>query len=200
MEVIYRYPRRGSVERATKETNIKLELSLEEDGLYQGSSGIEFLDHMLELWLKHSGFHLKLEAQGDLGVDYHHTVEDIGLCLGKAFNEALGEKRGIVRYGSIILPMDEALVLCAVDLSGRVGFYENLTFPTEKIGTFDCQLIKVFWQAFAQEAKVTLHLRQLAGENSHHLAEAVFKGVGKILREAVRQEGQDIPSSKGILS
>lgn len=191
--------RKGFVERTTKETAIKLELVLADNGLYEGSSGIDFLDHMLELMLKHSGFHLKLVAEGDLGVDYHHTVEDIGLCLGQAFQEALGEKIGIARYGSLTLPMDETLVLCAVDLSGRIGFYAELAFPTEKIGKFDSQLIKVFWQAFTQEAKLTLHLRQLAGENSHHLAEAVFKGVGRVLREAVKVDGQAIPSSKGLL-
>lgn len=191
--------RKGFVERTTKETVIKLELILQEEGSLQGSSGIEFLDHMLELMTKHSGFQLQLEASGDVGVDFHHTVEDLGLCLGQALREALGNKKGITRYGSVVLPMDEALVLCAVDLSGRPGFYAELSFPTEKIGRFDSQLIKVFWQAFAQEAKLTLHLQQLAGENSHHLAEAVFKGVGRILREAVKVEGQSIPSSKGFL-
>ncbi|NLO75553.1 MAG: imidazoleglycerol-phosphate dehydratase HisB [Clostridia bacterium] len=191
--------RKGFVERTTKETAIKVELVLDEEGVFQGSSGIGFLDHMLELLIKHSGFKLRLEASGDLGVDAHHTVEDIGLCLGQAFRESLGDKKGIVRYGSLILPMDEALVLCAVDLSGRTGFYSSLNFPTEKIGTFDCQLIQVFWQAFIQEAKITLHLQQLAGENSHHLAEAVFKGIGRILKQAVKVEGDKIPSSKGLL-
>jgi len=192
--------RKGVTARTTKETVIKLELSLDEqEGVFLGSSGIGFLDHMLELMMKHSGFSLRLDAKGDLDVDAHHTVEDIGLCLGQAFRECLGEKKGIVRYGSLILPMDEALMLCAVDLSGRTGFYPTLNFPTEKIGTFDCQSIQVFWQAFIQEAKITLHLQQLAGENSHHLAEAVFKGIGKVLREAVRVEGEAIPSSKGVL-
>jgi len=194
--------RQGFVERNTKETAVKLELALdvlEEEGVFQGSSGIDFLDHMLELMIKQSGFQLKLEARGDLGVDFHHTVEDIGLCLGKALQMALGEKKGIGRYGSTILPMDETLVLCAVDLSGRAGFYASLNFPTEKIGNFDSQLVKVFWQAFAQEAKLTLHLQQLAGENSHHLAEAIYKGVGRILRKAVKVEGETIPSSKGLL-
>lgn len=191
--------RKGFIERTTKETAVKAELILAEEGFLQGSSGIEFLDHMLELMMKHSGFQLQLEASGDLGVDFHHVAEDLGLCLGKALRQALGDKKGIARYGSLMLPMDEALVLCAVDLSGRPGFYAKLSFPTEKIGSFDCQLIKVFWQAFAQEAKLTLHLQQLAGENSHHLAEAVFKGVGRILRAAVRIEGEFIPSSKGVL-
>jgi imidazoleglycerol-phosphate dehydratase len=191
--------RKGFVERITKETAIKLEVVLAEEGFLKGSSGIEFLDHMLELMTKHSGFQVQLEVSGDLGVDFHHTVEDIGLCLGQAFREALSDKKGITRYSSMALPMDEALVLCAVDLSGRPGFYTKMSFPTEKIGRFDSQLIKVFWQAFVQEAKITLHFQQLAGENSHHLAEAVFKGVGRTLREAVRVEGQSIPSSKGVL-
>ena len=154
---------------------------------------------MLELMTKHSGLQVQLEVSGDLGVDFHHTVEDIGLCLGKAFREALGDKKGITRYSSVALPMDETLVLCAVDLSGRPGFYALISFPTEKIGKFDSQLVKVFWQAFVQEAKITLHLQQLAGENSHHLAEAVFKGVGRALQEAIQQKGDSIPSSKGVL-
>jgi imidazoleglycerol-phosphate dehydratase len=191
--------RRGAVERKTKETAVTLELSLTTEGSLQGTSGIGFLDHMLELLVKHSGFQLQLEAVGDQEVDFHHTVEDLGLCLGEAFRQSLGDKKGIVRYASLALPMDEALVLCAVDLSGRPGYYASLVFPTEKIGQFDSQLIEVFWRAFVQEAKATLHLRQLAGENSHHLAEAVFKGVGRILREAVRIKGQAIPSSKGVL-
>lgn len=191
--------RRGMVERKTTETAVKLELSLTSEGLFQGTSGVGFLDHMLELLVKHSGFQLELKVVGDLEVDYHHTVEDIGLCLGEAFKQALGDKKGIVRYASLALPMDEALVFCAIDLSGRPGFYPSLVFPTENIGRFDCQLIEVFWQAFVQEAKVTLHLRQLAGDNSHHLAEAVFKGVARILKEAVRIEGQAVPSSKGVL-
>ncbi|MGI6588328.1 MAG: imidazoleglycerol-phosphate dehydratase HisB [Peptococcia bacterium] len=191
--------RQGFVERITKETAIKLKVILAEEGFLQGSSGIEFLDHMLELMTKHSGFQVQLEVSGDLGVDFHHTVEDIGLCFGKAFREALGDKKGITRYSSIALPMDEVLVLCAIDLSGRPGFYAKMSFPTEKIGRFDSQLVKVFWQAFIQEAKVTLHLQQLAGENSHHLAEAIFKGVGRTLREAIQIAGEAIPSSKGIL-
>ncbi len=191
--------RRGMVERCTKETKIKLELALEGQGHFKGQSGIGFLDHMLDSFARHSSFDLSLEAQGDLFVDDHHTVEDIGICLGKAFFQALGNKKGIARYASLALPMDESLVLCAVDISGRPGFYPELAFPTEKIGQFDCQLIEEFWKAFVQEARITLHLRQLAGKNSHHLAEAIFKGTGRILREAVRLVGQEIPSAKGVL-
>lgn len=191
--------RKGVVERLTTETKIRLELLLAEEGALQGSTGIGFLDHMLTLLLKHSGFQLKIEVTGDLEVDYHHTVEDVGLCLGEALRQAVGDKKGMVRYSSIALPMDEALVLCAVDFSGRPGFYGNLAFPAEKIGDFDTQLVRVFWQGFAQEAKLTLHLRQLSGENAHHIAEATFKGVGRVLREAVRITGESIPSSKGVL-
>jgi imidazoleglycerol-phosphate dehydratase len=191
--------RRGAVERITTETKIKLELILAEEGGLQGSTGIGFFDHMLNLFAKHSGFWLNIAAVGDLQVDFHHTVEDVGLCLGEAFRQAVGDKKGIVRYSSIALAMDESLVLCAVDVSGRPGCYADLLFPCEKIGDFDTQLVKVFWQAFTQEAKITLHLRQLAGENAHHLAEAVFKGAGRVLREAVRIAGDAIPSSKGVL-
>ncbi|QNB47680.1 imidazoleglycerol-phosphate dehydratase HisB [Thermanaerosceptrum fracticalcis] len=191
--------RRGFVERSTKETKIKLELTLEGQGLFKGESGIGFFDHMLDSLVRHSGFDISLEAEGDLFVDDHHTVEDIGICLGKAFFQALGDKKGIARYASLALPMDESLVLCAVDISGRPGFYPELVFPTEKIGQFDCQLIEEFWRAFVQEARITLHLRQLAGKNSHHLAEAVFKGTGRILKEATRLVGEEIPSAKGVL-
>ena len=189
----------GSVERSTKETRIKLELTLEGQGLFRGQSGIGFLDHMLGSFAGHSGFNLSLEAEGDLFVDDHHTVEDIGICLGKAFLQALGDKKGIARYASLVLPMDESLVLCAVDISGRPGFYPELSFPTEKIGQFDCQLVEEFWRAFAQEARITLHFKQLAGRNSHHLSEAVFKGTGRILQEATRLVGGGIPSAKGVL-
>ncbi len=191
--------RTGCVERRTTETAIKLQLVLAQEGFFQGSTGIGFFDHMLELLMKHSGFQLSLEAEGDLQVDFHHIVEDVGLCLGEAFRQAVGEKKGIIRYGSIALPMDEVLLLCAVDISGRSGFYYDVDIPTEKIGQFDSQLVQVFWQAFVQEAKLTLHLKKLAGENSHHIAEGVYKGVGRILREAVKVEGQAIPSSKGVL-
>lgn len=192
--------RTGTVIRKTKETDIEVKLSLDQEaGVYQGASGIGFLDHMLDLFAKHSGFQLNLKAKGDLHVDEHHTVEDIALCLGKALNEALGDKLGIMRYASLVLPMDETLVLCAVDISGRPGFYADMSFPTEKIGQFDSQLVPVFWQAFTTEAKITLHVRQFAGENSHHLAEAMFKGIGRVLKAAVKIEGEELPSTKGVL-
>lgn len=191
--------RRGNVARETRETSIKVSLLLAQEGALQGSSGIDFLDHMLTLFTKHSGWVIQLEVAGDLAVDFHHTVEDLGLCLGRALGEALGDKKGIRRYSSLAMAMDETLMLCAVDLSGRPGFYATISFLTEKIGKFDSQLVPVFWQAFAQEAKITLHLQQLAGENSHHLAEAIFKGVGRVLGEAVSISGATIPSSKGLL-
>ena len=191
--------RKGFVERKTNETDIKIELNLDGDGIMQGSSGIGFMDHMLELFSRHGNIRLSIGVHGDYKVDDHHTVEDIGLCLGLAFQQALGDKKGIVRYASLALPMDEALVLCAVDISGRPGLYYDVGFSTEKIGQFDSQLIEVFWQAFANSAKITLHIRQLAGSNSHHIAEAVFKAAGRILKGAIKVEGREIPSSKGVL-
>ncbi len=191
--------RKGMVARKTSETDIKLSLCLEGDGTLQGDSGSGFLNHMLQQLVKHGGFSLKIEVQGDYEVDNHHTVEDLGLCVGKAFLEALGDKKGIARYASLALPLDEALVLCVVDVSGRPGLFYDVDFTTEKIGEFDTELVQVFWQAFAIEARVTLHIRKLAGENSHHLAEAVFKGMARVLKSAVRIESKDIPSSKGVL-
>ncbi len=191
--------RKGMVARKTSETDIKLSLCLEGDGNLQGDSGSGFLNHMLQQLVKHGGFNLQMEVQGDYEVDNHHTVEDIGLCLGKAFFEALGDKKGIARYASLALPLDEALVLCVVDVSGRPGLFYDVDFTTEKIGEFETELVQVFWQAFAIEARVTLHIRKLAGENSHHLAEAVFKGMARVLKSAVKIESKDIPSSKGVL-
>lgn len=192
-------PRKGYLERKTRETEIEVELILDGKGHFKGESGIGFFDHMLGLFAVHSGFSLKLKARGDLNVDQHHTVEDVGICLGQALLQALGDKKGINRYASLALPMDEALVLCAVDISGRPGFYSELNFTSEKIGSFDSELIEEFWKAFAAEAKLTLHIRQLAGGNSHHLAEAAFKGVARVLKEAAAITGKTLPSSKGVL-
>jgi imidazoleglycerol-phosphate dehydratase len=191
--------RKGYLERKTRETEIRIELLLDGKGSFRGESGIGFFDHMLELFCKHSGFSVNLQARGDLDVDQHHTVEDVGLCLGQALFQALGDKKGIKRYASLALPMDEALVLCAVDISGRPGLFSELHFSSEKIGNFDSELVEEFWKAFAAEAKLTLHIRQLAGKNSHHLAEATFKGVARVLNEACRITGTDLPSSKGVL-
>ena len=191
--------RKGFVERKTNETDIKIELNLDGDGIMQGSSGIGFMDHMLELLARHGNMRLSIGVHGDYKVDDHHTVEDIGLCLGMAFQQALGDKKGIARYASLALPMDEALILCAVDISGRPGLYYDVNFSSEKIGQFDSQLIEVFWQAFASTAKITLHIRKLAGSNAHHIAEAVFKAAARILKGAIKVEGREIPSSKGVI-
>ena len=194
--------REVSLERNTNETQIELTLNLDGAGRYQVDTGCGFLNHMLELFARHGRFDLVLTCHGDVEVDYHHTAEDIGIALGQAFARALGDMRGICRYGSFYLPMDEALVLCAVDLSGRGGYYEDLDIPTEKIGTFDTQLVYEFMEAFAVNAKVTLHIRKLAGRNSHHIAEGAFKALGRVLREAVSIEEQfknEIPSTKGML-
>lgn len=192
-------PRKGYVERKTLETDIKLELTLDGSGKMQGSSQIGFLDHMLALLARHGDLDLNLTAAGDTHVDDHHTVEDIGLCLGEAFQKALGDKIGINRYDSVMLPMDEALVLCAVDISGRAGLYCQVDYPSEKIGNFDSELVQVFWQAFVSTARITVHIRQIVGENSHHIAEAVFKGMGRVLKGAGKIDGSNLPSSKGVI-
>lgn len=191
--------RKAFVERNTLETKIKAELVLDGDGCLEGTSTIGFLDHMLNLLCKHGAFSLSLQVRGDTHIDFHHTVEDIGLCLGEAFLRALGNKAGINRYASLALPMDEALVLCAVDICGRPGLYFEVGFFSGKIGDFDTELVQVFWQAFASTAAITMHIRRLAGANSHHLAEAVFKGAGRVLREAARIEGDQLPTTKGVL-
>ena len=157
---------------------------------------------MLTLFAKHGMFDLEVKCDGDTDVDYHHTVEDIGICLGRAFRETLGDKIGIKRYGDIILPMDETLIMAAVDISGRSGVYSDLSIPTEKVGDFDTELCKEFYIAFAREAGITLHIRQIAGENSHHIIEGVFKAVGRVMREAcsIDERAKDqMPSTKGML-
>lgn len=194
--------RTATITRRTNETDIALKLELDGGGESQISTGVGFLDHMLTLFARHGRFDLELTCKGDTWVDDHHSVEDIGIALGQAFAQALGDKRGVRRYASLCLPMDEALILCAVDLSGRGGYYEDLAIPTEKIGSFDTQLVYEFMEAFAVNARVTLHLRKLAGRNSHHIAEGAFKALGRALREAVSidPEFQDeIPSTKGTL-
>jgi len=193
--------RTASISRKTAETDITLEINLDGAGVADVQTGVGFLDHMLTLLAKHGLFDLKVHADGDLEVDDHHTVEDVGICLGKALAEALDDKAGIVRYGSITLPMEETLVTAAVDLSGRFWYEGRFALPTEKIGEFDSQLVEVFWQAVALNALMNLHLLQHHGENSHHIAEAIFKGTARALRIAVsvdpRQSG--VPSSKGTL-
>ncbi|MBP1758864.1 MAG: hisB [Firmicutes bacterium] len=193
--------REAAVSRATGETEVRLHLSLEGTGRYEIQSGVGFLDHMLALFTRHGSFDLELACEGDIHVDDHHSVEDIGICLGTAFERALGDLRGVNRYGHIILPMDEALILAAVDLSGRGMLVCDLTIPTEKVGTFDTELVKEFLTAFARKANLTLHIRQLAGENSHHIIEGVFKALARALKMAVAvSEGDnEIPSTKGVL-
>ena len=189
--------------RTTSETDIKLELNLDGCGMSTIQTGVGFLDHMLTLFAKHGRFDLTLTCNGDTYVDDHHTVEDVGIALGVAFKNALGDKKGISRFGSMLLPMDEALILSAVDISGRGGCYYALQIPTEKVGTFDTQLCKEFWIAFAVNAGITLHLRQEAGENSHHIIEGAFKSVARSLRAAVAIDSvfsEDVPSTKGLLA
>jgi imidazoleglycerol-phosphate dehydratase len=194
-------PRTATIHRQTAETTIELTLDLDGSGQANISTGIGFFDHMLTLLAKHSLFDLTVKAVGDIHVDHHHTVEDTGICLGKALAQALGDKQGIVRYGSIALPMEETLVTSAVDLSGRIAFVFRVDFPTEKIGDFDSQLVPVFWEAVGANALMNLHLLLHHGQNSHHISEACFKGTARALRQAVaidpRQPG--VPSSKGTL-
>ena len=194
--------RYAELSRKTAETDIALTLNLDGTGKNEISTGCGFLDHMLTLFSKHGRFDLVLTCHGDTNVDDHHTAEDIGIVLGEAFRQALGDKRGIVRYGDITLPMDEALILCAVDLSGRGVLGYALDIPTEKVGTFDTELVKEFWLAFVRSAAATLHLRQLAGENSHHIIEGAFKAAGRALKQAVAVDpvyANEIPSTKGVL-
>ena len=190
------------IERKTSETQIQLALSLYGTGNAEIDTGCGFLNHMLTLFARHGCFDLCISCKGDVEVDYHHTTEDIAICLGQAFREAMGEKRGMTRYGSIFLPMDEALVLCAADLSGRGGFYGDLAIPTEKVGDFDTELCEEFFTAFAREAGITLHLRQFSGKNSHHIIEACFKAAARSLKTALAVDAANpdgIPSTKGVL-
>ena len=194
--------RYAEIKRATAETNIALRLNLDGRGTGSIDTGCGFLDHMLNLFARHGRFDLSVTCKGDTQVDYHHTVEDIGICLGQAFREALGDKRGIIRYGDITLPMDEALILSAVDISGRGGCYYALEIPTQKVGDYDTELDQEFWIAFAQNAGLTLHLRQLAGRNSHHIIEGAFKSVARSLKAAVAIDpafAGEVPSTKGML-
>jgi imidazoleglycerol-phosphate dehydratase len=194
-------PRTASLKRKTAETEISLSLNLDGSGQVRAETGVGFFDHMLTLLAKHSLFDLDVTANGDIHVDHHHTVEDVGICLGQALARALGDKQGIARYGSIALPMEETLVTVAVDLSGRYSFIPKFSFPTEKIGEFDTQLVREFWQAVAVNGLLNLHVILHHGENSHHISEAIFKGAARAFRQAVtvdpRQTG--VPSSKGTL-
>ena len=192
--------RTAQITRRTAETDIMLTLNLDGTGKSTIKTGVGFLDHMLTLFAAHGKFDLTVQCQGDTDVDDHHSAEDIGICLGQAFAEALGEKRGITRYGSFLLPMDEALIQTAVDISGRAYLGYGLEIPTEKIGTFDTELVEEFWLAFVRCCPMSLHIRQLAGKNSHHIVEGCFKSVARSLKIAVASDGTDeIPSTKGVL-
>jgi len=193
--------RKYELNRKTKETDIKLALCLE-GGDSTIDTGCGFLDHMLTLFANHGRFGLKISCVGDTHVDYHHSTEDIGICLGTAFANALGDKAGIKRYGDIILPMDEALILCSVDISGRAYLSYEVFPPTEKVGDFDTELVKEFLLGFVRTANITLHLRELAGENSHHILEGVFKALGRALSDACAIDSElngTVPSTKGVL-
>jgi len=188
--------------RKTAETAITLSLNLDGTGRSVIDTGCGFLNHMLTLFASHGRFDLNVSCVGDVDVDDHHTVEDIGICLGEAFKQALGEKKGILRYGQMILPMDEALILTAVDISGRSYLAYDLEIPTEKVGTFDTELVEEFWLAFVRKAELTLHIRKLAGTNSHHIIEGCFKSAARALRQAValdESRKDEIPSTKGVL-
>jgi imidazoleglycerol-phosphate dehydratase len=194
--------RKCDLSRATNETDIYLSLDLDGDKCGEISTPIGFLNHMFELFKNHSGFDLNIIAKGDVDVDYHHTAEDIGILLGEVFNKCLGEKKGIRRYSDIILPMDEALILAAVDISGRSYFVYDVEFSSNQIGNFDTELIEEFLRAFVTNAKITLHIKQLSGSNAHHVAEAIFKSLAYVLRNAVsldKKNINDIPSTKGML-
>ena len=194
--------RTATCNRKTAETEISLSLNLDGSGRSEINSGVGFLDHMLTLFARHARMDLALICTGDTVVDDHHSVEDIAIALGEALKTALGEKRGIVRYGSELLPMDEALVLCAVDLSGRGSLRYTASIPSQKLGSFDTELVQEFFTALSRTARITLHIKQLDGENSHHIVEAMFKALGRALRQAVAIDSafaDEIPSTKGVL-
>ena len=194
--------RTSEINRVTAETDVKLTLNIDGRGRSDIDTGVGFLDHMLTLFAKHARFDLYVVAQGDNYVDDHHTVEDVGIVLGQAFAEAIGDKKGIYRYGDCVLPMDEALILCAVDISGRDYLGYALEIPAEKVGSFDTELTEEFWLSFVRNARMSLHLRQLAGKNSHHIIEGAFKAAGRALRQAVAIEtayADEVPSTKGLL-
>ena len=195
--------RATQIQRKTAETDITLVFSPDGTGKSEIATGVGFLDHMLTLFAKHGRFDLTVTCKGDTEVDDHHTVEDVGICLGMAFAQALGEKRGIARYGDCTLPMDEALLLAAVDLSGRAGLYNALELPAAKVGSFDTELVDEFWWAFVRNANCTLHLRMLAGRNTHHIIEGAFKAAARALGAAVAIDprfADEIPSTKGVLA
>ena len=194
--------RKGEIKRKTAETDIELSLTLDGSGKSAVATGCGFLDHMLTLFASHGRFDLNVSCKGDTNVDFHHSVEDVGICLGKAFSDAIGDCKGIKRYGNMILPMDESLVLCALDVSGRAYLNYDVSIVAEKIGDFDTELIEEFFYAFVRNSGVTLHIKRLDGRNAHHIAEAAFKAFARALRQAVEidmQSKDEIPSTKGVL-
>ena len=194
--------RASEIKRKTAETDIELKLSLDGTGVSNIDTGCGYLDHMLTLFAKHAHYDLDVKCVGDVEVDYHHTVEDVGICLGKAFLESLGDKKGIKRYGDRILPMDEALILSAVDISGRDYLGYALDIPSFKVGDFDTELCEEFWRSFVREARINLHIRGLAGTNSHHIIEGAFKSVARSLSEATEIDSKfknEVPSTKGVI-
>ena len=194
--------RRKKIVRDTKETQIILALEVDGTGAYEIDTGCGFFNHMMELFTRHGRFDIAIDCKGDTDVDYHHTVEDIGIALGRAFREALGDKKGIYRYGSMLLPMDEALILTAVDIGGRSSVNFDVEIPAQKVGDFDTELVKEFVLALAREMGLTVHIRMLAGENTHHIIEGIFKNLGRSLRQACAIEEEyadEIPSTKGVL-
>ncbi len=194
--------RKAEIERNTNETKIKMTLDIDGTGKYNNKTGVYFLDHMLDLFAKHGRFDLNVICDGDVEVDFHHSVEDIGIALGKCFNEALGDLKGVKRYGNFYLPMDETLTNVAIDLSGRSILVFNVNIPTQKVGEFDTELVKEFFIAFTRNINVTIHINTMYGENSHHIIESIFKGVARALSEAVTIDDRyrdEIPSTKGVL-
>ncbi len=191
--------REAKIARTTTETDIELILNIDGSGEYEISTGCGFLDHMLELFACHGGFDISLRCDGDSDVDFHHTTEDVGIVLGKAFSEALGNRAGIQRYGDIILPMDEALILSAIDISGRGVLVCDLDIPSQKVGEFDTELVEEFLSAFSRTLGASLHVRQLAGKNSHHIIEGVFKALSRTLRKACEVSGDKVMSTKGTI-
>jgi imidazoleglycerol-phosphate dehydratase len=194
-------PRTAEIARTTRETRVKLVLNIDGSGKSEVKTGVGFLDHMLELFSRHALMDLTVECAGDLLVDAHHTTEDIGICLGQAFDRALGDRAGIRRYGHAILPMDETLLTCAVDLGGRPFWVWSAAMPSPKIGEFDSELIADFWQAFTVQARLNLHVLLHYGRNTHHISEAIFKGLARALRDAAEHDPRSpgVPSTKGVL-
>ncbi|NLO89149.1 MAG: imidazoleglycerol-phosphate dehydratase HisB [Clostridia bacterium] len=189
----------GKIKRSTGETDIEMELIIDGSGNLEGKTGIPFLDHMLELWAHHSRCDIKMKVKGDLAVDGHHTAEDVGICLGQCFKSALGDKLGINRYGYSVVPMDEALIMVALDFSGRPYLSYEVSFAASKVGNFDVELVEEFLRAFCNNSGTTMHVKMLAGKNTHHIIEATFKSFARAVREAAAVVGNYIPSSKGLL-